>query len=695
MPVTPAAALAGRLALPLLAACPVALAGGSAAAQTAPVQLPEVLVQSTRDGGALTVPDTARARVLIERTPGAVTIVPDSAYRDTPALTVKDMFDYTAGVFAQPKWGEDARLSIRGSGLSRNFHLRGITLYQDGIPVNTADGSGDFQEIDPTAFRYVEVYKTANALRYGAATLGGAINFVTPTGRDADLVSLRADAGSFGFWRMQGSSGAAIGAFDYFVAGSVLRQDGFRDHSAGSSQRLRSNFGWRISPNVETRFYVDLNRIRQEIPGAVSRTAALTTPRLAAATNLVNDYERNIDSVRVASKTTIRLDGTMLEFGAFAINKRLLHPIFQFIDNHYRDFGGFVRAVDERTLFGRDNRFTAGVNVYVGKTDAARFVNVGGAKGALAFNAVERSTNTTVYAENAFYAWPDLALVAGTQYVFASRNRKDIFLADGDQSGRKSYSYWSPKIGVLWNVDPGWQVFANLSRSVEIPGFSELNFALVPLANLRPQTATTLEIGTRGRREEYSWDLALYRAWIRNEFQFFDLGGGNYQVANAGRTIHQGVEAALGVSLYAGIFEGGGKPDRLWLNLAYTLNDFRFASDAVWGNNKLPGAPNHFVRAELLYKHPSGAYAGPNIEWVPEAYFVDNANTLTTRSYALVGFKAGYDNGRNVSAFVELRNIANTKYIASASVAGIATANQALFEPGTGRAVYAGAKLRW
>jgi iron complex outermembrane receptor protein len=53
---------------------------------------------------------------------------------------------------AQPKWGDDTRLSIRGSGLSRNFHLRGVQLYMDGIPINTADGYGDFQEIDPTAY---------------------------------------------------------------------------------------------------------------------------------------------------------------------------------------------------------------------------------------------------------------------------------------------------------------------------------------------------------------------------------------------------------------------------------------------------------------------------------------------------------------------------------------------------------------
>jgi iron complex outermembrane receptor protein len=41
----------------------------------------------------------------------------------------------------QSKYGqEDSKLVIRGSGLSRNFHLRGVRLLQDGTVKNRADG---------------------------------------------------------------------------------------------------------------------------------------------------------------------------------------------------------------------------------------------------------------------------------------------------------------------------------------------------------------------------------------------------------------------------------------------------------------------------------------------------------------------------------------------------------------------------
>ncbi|MET0677407.1 MAG: TonB-dependent receptor plug domain-containing protein, partial [Bradyrhizobium sp.] len=132
-----------------------------------PPQVPSDQGRGVR--GALAVMSAQQALTEINNTPGGVALVPAAAYKNsTVANTIKDILDYVPGVFAQPKWGDDTRLSIRGSGLSRNFHLRGVQLYMDGIPINTADGYGDFQEIDPTAYKYVEVFKGANALQFGA-----------------------------------------------------------------------------------------------------------------------------------------------------------------------------------------------------------------------------------------------------------------------------------------------------------------------------------------------------------------------------------------------------------------------------------------------------------------------------------------------------------------------------------------------
>uniref|UniRef100_Q07ME0 TonB-dependent receptor n=1 Tax=Rhodopseudomonas palustris (strain BisA53) TaxID=316055 RepID=Q07ME0_RHOP5 len=641
-----------------------------------------------------------QALAQINRTPGGVAIVPAAAYRNSSvASTIKDVLDYVPGVFVQPKWGDDTRLSIRGSGLSRNFHLRGVQLYMDGIPINTADGYGDFQEIDPTAYKYVEVFKGGNALRFGANSLGGAINFVTPSGRDLWPNGVSLDLGAFGYRRLQANAGGANGPWDGYLTASTQSAEGFRDHSDGHATRVSGNVGYQVSPDMETRFYLNANEVRQRIPGTVTRTVALNSPQTAAANNIALDQQRNIDTLRLANVTTIRLDHTKLEFGAFGVDRHLKHPIFQWLDYRYAEYGGFARATDDRDIGGFRNRLIVGVNLHNGRIDNKQYVNVAGSKGALASSAIDRSKNLAAYVEDSFYVLPSVAVIAGTQFLHATRNRQDRFLSDGNNSGATEFNLWSPKAGLLWDIDPTWQAYANLSRSAEVPSFGEsasgAGIPTIPFTSIRPQRATTYEIGTRMNRPDYKWEVTGYRAEIRDELMCLYSAFGNCNVTNADRTVHQGLEIGGAAAIFHGLFDRSTAPDKIWLQLAYTLNDFRFDNDALFGNNLLPGAPRHFVRAELLYKHANGFYIGPNLEWVPQAYFVDSANTLKTEPYAIVGLKAGIDNGGPISAYIEARNIANKSYIASASIIDRATANSPLFEPGTGRAVYAGVKYRW
>lgn len=656
--------------------------------------------------GALAVMSAQQALTEINNTPGGVAIVPAAAYKNsTVANTIKDILDYVPGVFAQSKWGDDTRLSIRGSGLSRNFRLRGVQLYMDGIPINTSDGYGDFQEIDPTAYKYVEVYKGANALQFGANSLGGAINFVMPTGRDPFPNGASVDFGAFGFKRLQANAGGANGPWDGFVTAATQASDGFRDHSFGSATRVSGNVGYQFSPDAETRFYFNANEVRQRIPGTVTRQSALTNPEAAAPANVTNDQQRNIDTVRVANKTTLRFDDTKVEFGAFGVNRHLMHPIFQWLDWSYKDYGGFAKITDDRFIGGYRNRLVAGINILNGSIDNQQFQNIGGAKGALLSSAVDRSKNTSLYVEDSFYFLPNVAAIAGTQFLYATRDRQVRVLGNGIQPGSTEFNLWSPKAGLLWNIDPTWQAFANISRSAEVPSFGESSNGgggtpVFDFTKIRPQIATTYEIGTRMKRPDYAWEITAYRANIRDELQCLfgtsaATGTGTCNVANVDRTIHQGIEAGAGAAIFRGIFDNGPAPDKLWLNLAYTFNDFRFDNDPNFRNNLLPGAPRHYLRAELLYKNPTGFYFGPNVEWVPQAYFVDNANTTKTEAYALLGLKAGFDNGGPISAYIEGRNLTNKAYIASTSIINQATATSALFEPGNGRAVFAGMKYRW
>nr|WP_202385606.1 TonB-dependent receptor [Altericroceibacterium endophyticum] len=662
-----------------MAASP-AIAQNQAPADTNTARSDDIIVTAT-----LT---TQQATAAINRTPGGVEVVPDTAFKNTPVQHIKDILGYVPGVITQPRMGDDARVSVRGSGLSRAYGARGIALLLDGVPMNTADGLVDFFEIDPSAYRYVEVFKGGNALRYGANALGGAINLVTPTGHDASPLDGRIDVGSFGYVKGQASTGGVSGALDYFATVSAQRIDGYRDHSNGNAIRGNMNVGYRISPDVETRFYLTGASTNQRIPGEVSKASALSNPRAANPAWVDQDQQRNVDSVRISNKTTVRLDQTVLEFGVFYNWRHVDHPIYQYLDYTVDDYGGLLRAVDDRNLGGLRNRLIVGANVHNGTADTEQFVNLPGAvKGDLTQSMANKSKNLSIYAEDSLYVQPKLALIAGVQYLHATRDRQDRI---GTGSGRQSFDLWSPKVGVLWDVQPDVQLFANVSRSAEVPSYDAGIFPS-PTTSMKAQRATTYEIGTRGRNGVIGWDVSLYRSEIRNELQCLTLfPWAPCTTTNADRTVHQGIEAGLDATIP--LSASGGS---LALTAAYTYSDFFFDDDAIYGDNRIPGVPKHYLRAEMLYKHPSGFYAGPNVEWAPGHYYADNANTLTVDPYALLNMKAGFDLGMRWSLYVEGRNLTDKRYISTVAIAGTASPTSEIFNPGTGRAVYGGVRFRW
>jgi iron complex outermembrane receptor protein len=166
--------------------------------------------------------------VEVQGRPGGSDLVTAAEFEDKLAISLKESLAFSPGVYAQPRFGQEIRLSIRGSGISRGFHMRGLTLLQDGIPINLADDNGDFQELDPSVLSHLEVYRGANAFRFGGTTLGGAINGVTPTGRTRGGFNLRADGGSFGTARGQAAFGYAGQAVDAYGVVNFDRSHGDR-----------------------------------------------------------------------------------------------------------------------------------------------------------------------------------------------------------------------------------------------------------------------------------------------------------------------------------------------------------------------------------------------------------------------------------------------------------------------------------
>ncbi len=658
----------------------VALAPGLAAAEPL-----AITVTKPFDIRGAESDEAAQAR--LDAIPGGAELVDDARWDEREAATIKDMLDYSPGVMVQQRDGAEAsRLSMRGSGLARAFQGRGVLLMQDGIPINTADGSFDLQELDPWLYRRVEVLRGANALEEGASTLGGAIDFVTPVA-EGNTRSLRAEGGSFSTRHGMASAGGREGAVDTYAAISQFDEEGFRAQNQQHSTRAAGNAGWQMSPHWLTRLYVNLTDTHAQLPGALTLKEISTDPEKARPINVSGDYSRNLDIGSVAGKALWEDEGERFSALVYTKYRGLSNPSTVYITSIDRESG-------VRMQYGQEHgraQWKLGSNLYYGDTGENRYGNSGGAVGAPVVFRDESALTSEAYGHMDFALLPVLHALAGVQVAYAQRNINELFPGPLRRDGQ--YYGLSPRVGLRYTVSPELDVFSNFSGSFEPPTLNELSGGNAPGATrLAAQRANTEEVGARGHWRRVQMDVAVYHSFVSNEFLNYRFADGSTATVNAQRSTHSGLELGLGAELGKDTLYRG---DRTSMQLSYTLNRFRLAGDPVYGNNIIPGVPEHYLHGKVLYSPLAGWDAGPNVEWVPKAYPVDTANTLNAPGYVLLGFSAGWRAG-GWRAYVEGRNLGNVREVATTGVVPNAFgADTSQFYPVEGRAVYAGLRFDW
>src|SRR5690606_8193046 len=177
---------------------------------------------------------------------GNVGLVSEEDYDDRATLSLADALSREPGVYVRPATGQQsAKISIRGSGLDSPLGVRGVVLLRDGLPLNQADGVVDPSYADPFNARYIEVYRGSNALRYGAATLGGAINIVSPTGYSHPGLETRLQGGSYGYLQAQARAGQVFeNGMDAFASISRYQTNGSARQSRQEASRFYGNLGF-------------------------------------------------------------------------------------------------------------------------------------------------------------------------------------------------------------------------------------------------------------------------------------------------------------------------------------------------------------------------------------------------------------------------------------------------------------------
>ena len=491
---------------------------------------------------------------------GNVSVLSRTALQTEMALSMSDVFRYAPGIdyeAAGTRFGTEG-LNIRGIGGNR------VAILVDGVPLADQFDTGSFSNatrdfIDAGLIQNVEVLRGPASALYGSAAIGGVVAVSTPDpddlrngngiGGDAAFAWRGADTSRQGQFLFAGGSNA-LG----FVAGFSHR-DGEQLDSA------------RVTDNIDTRDYerqtallklVADNRwghtlrvtlMHQESATLSSLRSLLGSGRYRSTTALEGDDKASADVVSVAYEfggpgsvfdtgvarafwQSSQTEQSSLDERGNARRPASIQRYFSYQQkiigaelNVWKNFdtgalshrlGSGIELRERRTEEFRDGlstSLTTGVqtNVLLGEVFPLRDFPISDTREAAVFveDTISVGDLTIIAALRAERY--DLSPRVDAMYTADYPNYRPVSMTESDLS---------PKLGLIYDLGNGFDVYAQYAHGFRAPPYSDANVSLeipffayraIPNPDLKSETSDGYEIGLRWQGESASFFLTAFR----------------------------------------------------------------------------------------------------------------------------------------------------------------------------------------
>jgi len=135
--------------------------------------------------------------------PAAIsTVFGEQLRNDALGVALSDDISTVPGLLARNRnnYAQDQQISIRGFGANSTFGIRGVRVYQDGIPATGPDGQGQVSQFNLDSAARVEILRGPFSALYGNSS-GGVIQIFTADGSGPPQLRTGVVYGSFGALR--------------------------------------------------------------------------------------------------------------------------------------------------------------------------------------------------------------------------------------------------------------------------------------------------------------------------------------------------------------------------------------------------------------------------------------------------------------------------------------------------------------
>jgi Fe(3+) dicitrate transport protein len=611
------------------------------------------------------------------RIPGSIDVLDLSLLEHQRVTSTAEVLRKASGVHVREEEGLGLRPNIGIRGLNPTRSSR-VLLLEDGIPLTYAPYGDNAAYYHPPVERFerVELLKGSGQIAYGPMTVGGVINYVTPTPPARSRGTAMASAGTRGYLNTQAGWGTTFGS-------TGVQVDFLRKQGNGARENLSSevyDFTGKVVSRLSERHVLTVrgsyfgeesnltySGLRQDEYEAnprqnpfrndfffVDRVGASATHTVTARHNLVattnlyhsqftrhwwrqssNSGQRPNRASDTACggmanlNTTCGNEGRLRSYSVWGIEPRLRAVARLGRVGSETDFG--VRAHFEDQERRQEN----------GATPTAR-------SGVVVEHNNRRNQAYAGFAQTRFIMGP-LSVTPGIRLekVYYERTNRLVSV-----TGKTDLTEVIPGIGAAYSPRQRHTVFAGVHRGFTPPRTEDIiNNTTGGSIDLAPERSWNYEAGVRSEPlAGIRLEAAFFRMDYENQVIPASLAGGlGATLTNGGETRHQGLEVNLRTD---SIGWTDGARRNIYTRLAYTwlpVAEFagvRFSNVSGMSavsvrGNRLPYAPKHLLTAGGGYTAARGWDV--NVEAVLiGGQFADDLNTVAPTADGQRGLLPGF-----------------------------------------------------
>ncbi|MEE9449071.1 MAG: TonB-dependent receptor [Ignavibacteriaceae bacterium] len=598
--------------------------------------------------------------------PYPVVRIDNSLFQFDRKVGVSDVLTSIPGMFLQSRYGNhDVRIAIRGFGSRSNSGIRGVRILLDDIPESEPDGQTRIEAIDFNSIGRIEIVKGNSSSLYTNAP-GGVVNFINDVDFPKSFAIQFNQFGSFDLRRNGFKTGIRTDNYGFLATYSYQNYKGFRIHN---------NEYWHIFNTVLEVHPGDNTSLKilgyfvdglLKLPGSLTKEEFNDDPFQPDQRQVDRDSKRLSTKGRLGVRFNTKFGNSLnneIEITAYGTIKFFHRPSRTYKLINRNGLGLTTRYSNRSDIFGLQNEFSIGVDIFLQPARIEFYDNINGQKGDQLLQLLDEGINNT-----GFYISDNFELLKDKMFVLLT-GRYDYVAYDiteetlPSRTDERKFDAFTPKIALNYKLTPHIALYTSFGLSFDSPAKNELDpFDPADLYNqeLQAQESINFELGIKGNILSYNaeyfrkvlFEATVFNINIDNEIVPFEVLGDVF-FRNAAETNRMGLELGTQLEII----------ERLEFIFSYTFSNFTYnsysaktiefdstfnlvESEKDFSDNIVPSVPEHNIFLSLTFSNQVTqkvthfckiSYMGITGLWV------DDANSDKTDGYGLFNALLGVD----------------------------------------------------